>query len=172
MTNQQGVEGGQVGLIADQGYQAAVLRLIEGSRERCLCSLFIVDIAGAADRTLVVDRVLLRLQAAVWRGVDVRLLIGGSRDNFEIARAVLTAKFRLDRLGVPSRLMAQRAVRGTHVKLVVADERMLVGSHNWSQGAFTNQTQDSVLVESSALAARLSAFFEEQWTRAVDAERV
>jgi phosphatidylserine/phosphatidylglycerophosphate/cardiolipin synthase-like enzyme len=169
---QQGIEGAEVALVADQEYFTTVTRLIEGSRKRCLCSMFIADLRSVKDKKVLVDRLLLQLQAAVWRGADTRLLLGGSRDNFEIARVVLTTKLRADRLAIPSRLMAARNVRGTHMKLIVADNRVLTGSHNWSFGAFTDQTQDSVLLESSALAARLAAFFEDQWVRAEGVQHV
>jgi phosphatidylserine/phosphatidylglycerophosphate/cardiolipin synthase-like enzyme len=52
------------------------------------------------------------------------------------------------------------------VKLVVADDHVLTGSHNWSGGAFEGQVQDSVMVTSPDLAAYLSAVFETQWSAA------
>lgn len=162
----QGVQSARVHLVADADYAPVVSRVVDECTQRCTCSLFIVDLADGSDRELVVDTLLLRLQAAQWRGVQVQLLLGGSRDNFDIAEVALAARIRAERLGLPARLMASRDVRGSHVKLVVADDWTLLGSHNWSFGAFTNQTQDSLLFESPALAARMADYFDRQWGRA------
>lgn len=67
------------------------------------------------------------------------------------------------------RLLAARPRRGSHVKLVIADERVLTGSQNWSHGAFFEQTQDALLLDSAALAAQLGVLFAGQWQRAAGA---
>jgi phosphatidylserine/phosphatidylglycerophosphate/cardiolipin synthase-like enzyme len=99
--------------------------------------------------------------------VDVRLLIGGSRTNFEIAEISDLARARALQLGIPCRWLTSRDVRGSHAKVVVADHETLVGSHNWSPGAFgDDQTQDSLWVASADLAAYLASEFRTQWRRA------
>jgi phosphatidylserine/phosphatidylglycerophosphate/cardiolipin synthase-like enzyme len=131
-----------------------------------LCSVFIVDLHPGRDKDLLVDKMVIELQAARWRGADVRLLIGGSRTNADIAQLAVAARSRAAALGIPSRALMAAPVRGSHVKLVVADDTAFIGSHNWSVGAFTNQSQDSVAVDSDALSAFLADRFEEQWQRA------
>lgn len=155
----------QVRLVSDGEYLEVVRSMIHNARQRCLCSLFIVDLTPSRDTELVVDSLLIELQAAAWFGVDTRLLIGGSRSNFEIAEMTLTAQRRAKQLRIPSRLLEAVNIRGSHLKLVVADDHVLTGSHNWSIGAFTTQTQDSVLVRSASLAEEMAGLFERQWNR-------
>jgi len=114
----------------------------------------------------MVDSVLTEIRNAIWRGVDARILIGGSRTNFNIARLSDAARTRALELGIPCRLLTSTNIRGSHTKMVIADKWVLTGSHNWSGGAFTDQTQDSLIIESDALSAYLSKLFEEQWNRA------
>lgn len=161
-----GVLGGRATLVPDQTYEPALRALVEGTVRRCLCSVFIVDVSPLRDRTLRVDALLGALAAARWRGVDVRLLIGGSRGNLDIAETADAARARARELDLPCRWATSKPGRGTHVKLVVADDRVLTGSHNWSGGAFQEQVQDSVLVASPDLAAYLTAVFEAQWSAA------
>lgn len=159
------VEGGEVRLVRDTDYGPEVLRLVRGARERCWCSLFIVDLHPGRDPELAVPGVLRELAVATWRGVDARLLLGGSRSNLAIAHAVTTTLMVARHLGIPSRGLA-RDQRGSHVKLVVADDWVLTGSHNWSPGSFGGETQDSVAVRSADLASGLAALFRGQWRRA------
>ncbi len=160
-----GVPAGQVRLVPDDDYPGTVRALIGRANRHCLCSLFIVDLLPAGDPDLQVHEVFRALQAAIWRGVDTRLLIGGSRTNLDIAERSVTARFWAEEHNIPVRWLTAQAIRGSHLKLVVADEYILTGSHNWSGGAFTNQTQDSVLVQSAALATRFVHLFNEQWLR-------
>jgi hypothetical protein len=161
------VSGGSVRLVADGEYLPTLLSLVGSVSWRCLCSIFLVDLAPARDPSLLVDSVLFDLQEARWRGVDVRLLIGGSRTNFEIAELSELARARTLQLGIPCRWLTSRNVRGSHSKLVIADRRVLTGSHNWSPGAFGDeQTQDSLLIDSPDLAAYLASEFRRQWRRA------
>ena len=161
-----GVTGGLASLVPDQAYEPVLRGLIDTALHRCLCSVFIVDASPVRDRLLRVDAVLRALAAAQWRGVDARLLVGGSRGNLDIAETADAARARARELGVPCRCAMSAPRRGTHVKLVIADDRVLTGSHNWSGGAFQDQVQDSVLVDSPDLSAYLTAVFEGQWRRA------
>jgi len=161
-----GVMPARVRLSPDSDYPLTLRALIEKSTRYCLCSLFIVDLLPAGDPDLLVHEVFRTLQGALWRGVDTRLLIGGSRTNLDIAERSVTARSWAEEHGIPVRWLTAQAVRGSHVKLVVADDYVLTGSHNWSGGAFTDQTQDSVLVQSAALATRFVHLFDGQWLRA------
>ena len=157
-------------LVADGDYLPALRDMVARSTWRCLASVFIVDPTPARDGRLAVDDLLLELQEARWRGVDVRLLIGGSRENIEIAEISDLARARALELGLPCRWLSSSKVRGSHVKLVVADHEVLTGSHNWSAGAFGHaQTQDSLWLSSPELAAHLASVFRNQWRRAEEA---
>lgn len=162
--------GCPVRLVTDGDYLPTLRDMVARSTWRCLVSVFIVDLSPARDGSLAVDNLLLDLQEARWRGVDARLVIGGSRANIEIAEISDAARARALQLGIPCRWLSSRKVRGSHVKLVVADDEVLTGSHNWSPGAFgSGQTQDSLWLASSNLAAHLASQFRRQWRRADEA---
>jgi phosphatidylserine/phosphatidylglycerophosphate/cardiolipin synthase-like enzyme len=153
-------------IVADGDYHQTVLQLLRRSVGRCLCSVFIVDHDLRDDAQLRVDGVLVELASAAWRGVDAKLLIGGSRRNREIRSAALLAWARARELGIDTRLAAASKNNESHAKLVITDRHVLMGSHNWSRGMFGSETQDSVLLESPALAAALGTYFSGTWTRA------
>jgi hypothetical protein len=161
-----GVREARVSWVADAEYFPVASRLIARARYRALCSVFIVDPDVDHDPALRVDSLLFELECARWRGGEARLLIGGSHDNLEIARACFAAVASAKLHRVPARWLTRRAVRGSHAKLVIVDSTVLTGSHNWSGGAMDGQVQDSVLVESAPLAARLARVFAGQWARA------
>lgn len=161
-----GVKQARVRLLPDNSYRPALNSAVQNAFRRVLCSIFIVDVSPGRDRTLMVDSLLVELGAAKWRGADVRLLIGGSRTNFDIAQLAVAARTRAQSLRIPCRALMALPVRGSHSKMVITDDTVFLGSHNWSPGAFSNQVQDSISIESKALSAVLSDLFEMQWKRA------
>lgn len=150
-------------LVPDDVYRTVAASLVNGAAGHCLASLFIVDPNPLEDSDLVVDALLHDMAGAAWRGADSRLLIGGSRDNARIRDACLLARARAQELGLPARLLAATDHRSDHAKIVVADDAVLLGSHNWSPGALTDQTQDSVLIRDAALAGWFTTRFEALW---------
>ena len=95
----------------------------------------------------------------------MRLLIGGSRDNLQMAEGSATALAVAKQLGLTTRWLTSRNSRGSHVKFVLADDEVLLGSHNWSLSSFAQSTQDSVWFQSPELAAYLCDAFAAQWLR-------
>ena len=161
-----GISGGQARLVADQQYYEVARQLIAQARNICLASLFIVDLkTSGTEPDLKVYELLKLLQQAQWRGVRTRLLIGGSRKNVIIAESAEIARYTALRLGLECKWLTSEDVRGSHCKLVVSDDSVLIGSHNWSAPAFTSQIQDSLLIKSSGLAAYFAAYFDRQWNR-------
>jgi len=161
-----GVLGAKITLVSDSSYATVVRKLIAASRHVCFCNLFIVDLRPRSDEELAIHSLLIDLAAATWRGVDVRLLVGGSRSNLDMALTAELARTVAGVMKIPCRWLTCHPTRGSHSKWVVGDDWVLIGSHNWSSGAFAGQTQDSVLVRSDALAAYLGSKFESLWMRA------
>jgi len=161
-----GIASAGVALVSDAAYRKAAAAIIERAKFHCLAMVFIVDPDPIEDEKLSVDSLLQDLAAAAWRGVDARLIVGGSRENRDILDGCLLARSRAISLGAPARLLAATEQRSVHTKMLVTDNRVLLGSHNWSPGALGGQRQDSVLVEDSALAAFLISRFEQQWVNA------
>src|SRR5262249_32585802 len=85
-TDTLGVLGAQAALVSDRAYEKIVKSMIGRARRRGWASLFRIDLA-TPDPKLRVLGAMHELAAAQWRGVDVRLLIGGSRDNLQMAES-------------------------------------------------------------------------------------
>jgi hypothetical protein len=149
--------------VSDGDYSDVARTIIDASIGRCWCTVFIVDHAVDVDPTVRVDSLLMALASAQWRGVDARLLIGGSRTNERILEATLMARARAIELGIDTHVAASQGREDIHAKLVICDDRLLIGSHDWSLGMFGGQTQDSVLLEHAPLAVWLCEYFETQW---------
>jgi len=157
------VTGATCELLVDGEYSQALRQSIQSAQRRCLCSLFIIDLKTRCTGNCISD-VIDDLWEAHWRGVDVRVLIGGSRSTFAIAEAAAIALAHLTERGIPGRWLTwEKDVRGSHSKTVIADETLLLGSHNWSPGSFHKDTQDSVRITSAPLAAYFSELFESRW---------
>ena len=153
-----------VSVVADGEYHDVVQRLARRSRWRFVANVFIVDPTPGRDPLLKVDGILWDMSLAFLRGVDVRLMIGGSRSNRQIAEATIMAHWRARQLGIPTRLLAFHPKLSSHSKVVVSDTVTLAGSHNWSGGAFSgSQVQDSILITSADAAAFFASRFDRQW---------
>jgi phosphatidylserine/phosphatidylglycerophosphate/cardiolipin synthase-like enzyme len=152
-------------LVSDRRYPKVLSGMIERARERVWASLFMVDLDVATDRKHAVLGILDELAATRWRGADVRLIVSGSRDNLIIAEATATAVAVSRQMGIPTKWLGARARRGSHAKFVIADNEVLLGSHNWSPTAFLTSKQDSAWFESPSLAAYLCSLFAAQWLR-------
>jgi phosphatidylserine/phosphatidylglycerophosphate/cardiolipin synthase-like enzyme len=163
-TDTLGVLDAEVALVSDGEYETVVTGMTQRARRRVWASLFMLDLTTPDPRLRVLG-VLQELAAARWRGVDVRLLIGGSRGNLQMAESSATALAMAKLLELATRWMTSRDARGTHAKFVVADDEVLAGSHNWSLSAFARSAQDSVWLRSPELAAYLSDAFTAQWLR-------
>lgn len=161
-----GVDAPKVALIYDNKYYITLQNIIAKSNRICLASVFIVELkSGGFDRDLKVYQILKLLREAQWRGVEVKLIIGGSRDNLLIAQSSEVARYITLSMGIDCKWLTSVDLRGSHSKVVIADDFVLSGSHNWSASAFINQIQDSILVESPALSSYCQDIFYNQWNR-------
>jgi phosphatidylserine/phosphatidylglycerophosphate/cardiolipin synthase-like enzyme len=155
----------KVALISDRRYPKILRGMIQRARRRVWASVFIIDVNPAADPGHAVLDILQEMAAAQWRGSDVRLIANGSRTNFAIAEAVATAVAVARQLNLPTRWLGARDRRGSHAKYVIADDEVLIGSHNWSPSGFLGSVQDSAWLRSPSLSAYLCALFAAQWQR-------
>jgi len=154
----------------DEDYGAYLLEAIRASKLRIWASIFIVDVRFLEDRERRVRTVLQELSFARWRGVDVRLVLGDSDRSAAIHVANGTSRRYADSLGVPVRTF-RHARQSTHSKYVVIDDHsVLVGSQNWTHGAFGDYAEDAVAVRSSDLNTQLALDFEEAWLSAASGD--
>ena len=152
-------------LIPDAEYLGFVRRLFSDAKRRCFASLFLTGVGSWRAREFDMDGLLLALVEARWRGVDARLLVGGARTSPAMIQMAEAARKRARVLRVPCRWLTSIPKVAGHAKVVIADDHVLVGSHNWTDGGF-NGKSDSVCVASASLAHRLEKRFEQQWAEA------
>lgn len=135
---------GTVEYLDDGEYLPVLLKLIRSARQSIVISMYHVAVGT---RTPTVDRVLDELSAAAARGIYVYLVLNmpvNPSDSQEQAHHRVAEALRAK--GVDVRL----AVPGlqVHRKMIVVDlATIIVGSHNWSEGALTGKG----VYESSAL---------------------
>ena len=136
--------GGEAVLLSDGNYVSFASRTFGDSKSRILASVFIIDPRVGDAPEPHVFNLLIACQLA-----------------WDLCRA----------LGLDARWLTAMDTRGSHMKLVVADDTVIVGSHNWSAGAFDGQSQESVAIRSPSLAAVCARTFENQWNRTEHAPR-
>ena len=158
-----GIESTMAGLIIDAQYRTTVRMLCQRARRRIYASVFIVELVSDSGLETEVIKLLDDLMDAYNRSVDVRLMIGGSSQNIDIQDKTEAALVHCRRLGIPCHLVALQSEKSSHKKIVVADNYVLIGSHNWSPGSFRGQTQDSVLVQDARLAAYFAHQLAQDW---------
>jgi len=112
-------------------------------------AVFIIDPRPEEDAAGTVRLVLDALVRARWRGVDVRVLVGGSSRTPAIELAGRVARRYLQSQGVPCRqFVGRRGETSLHSKYVVADDAVVVGSHNWTRRALVSDDELSLAVTS------------------------
>jgi phosphatidylserine/phosphatidylglycerophosphate/cardiolipin synthase-like enzyme len=160
-----GIDNAVVSFVPDRKYKDTAELLVLRAKSRIYASVFILEILGDDEFDLSVANLLDRVKEAHDRGVYVRLLIGGSRSNYDIQDTTETALEYCTIRGIPTQLVSASADRTSHQKILVVDDHVLLGSHNWSPGAFGGQTQDSVLIEDSRLASYFAFQIGQQWLK-------
>ncbi len=160
-----GVFNSKAGLVSDDQYHQVVKWLSLRSRIRIYASIFIIDIlpSDESDNDNLIINLLNDLQRAFLRGVDVKLIIGGSKNNLNIQDTAESTLEYCRLLKIPCQLFSIHSEMSSHKKLLVADDRILVGSHNWSYGAFSGQIQDSILIEDKRLASYFADEIAIEW---------
>lgn len=125
--------------------------------------MFIIDHNFDEKTQYLVDELLFEIACASWRGAYCKLLIGGSRENDSILFPALAAKARAEELGIESKIVSSQKNQNSHLKLVIVDDFVITGSHNWSKALTGDQVQDSIAILDSGLASFTSVYFNNQW---------
>jgi len=153
--------------LAGRDYLPYLLSLIDRARHSVLATIFIIDPRPETDLGGNVRLVLDTLARARWRGIDVRVIVGSSRQTPAIELADRVARRRLADLGVLCRPYATEGPSGSlHSKYLVIDDIVVVGSHNWSHQALCLDDELTLAVRSKDLSLRLRSVFEGEWERA------
>jgi hypothetical protein len=126
---------------------------LAGARRRLLVTVPYVHPRAPAVAPLLAD--LGRAKAG---GLDVRLLLGSVPDDPAAA-----TPGDLKRLGFAVRVMDPLRSTTGHAKGLVADDTVVAGSCNWSQGGLHGNLEAALAVADGAVAAPFAAAFERDW---------
>jgi len=107
------------------------------------------------------NRLIEALGQAARRGVDVRVILDRSDYNEGINRVNDETSERLGKTGVKVRFDREDVT--THAKLVIVDEKAMVGSANWGYQAMDVRNESSLLVQDKAVVEDLTRYFLEMW---------
>ena len=149
---------GQVEYLRDDQYLPALLRVIDGAKQSIFGTMFVFS--EQKTEALAQEAILTALARAAQRGVYAYLVlhVPETPTNTLLEEHSNRAEV-LRRLGVDVRL--GRPERPMHAKLFVVDQsRVLLGSHNWSEGSLdgTRVHESSLLVTLSQPDERLADY--------------
>lgn len=160
-----GVTSARTTLVCDHDYFPTLSAMVRQAYRRVSASIFIVDMNPDGEDFARIHALFVELKNAMWEGCDVRLIISGSKTNMQIAQAAMTSHQMALSMGLRSVTPMASDAELSHAKYVVADDYVLLGSHNWSPDDEDHQSQDSVLIRSAAYASYCRHTFDQQWKR-------
>lgn len=149
---------GRVAYLPDGELQPALRRLIQTARQSILIGMYVFSEQKSAEP--FTDEIIQDLEDAVRRGVYVYLLLytpGSSADRLDEHHS--NRAERLRRAGIDVRLALPSVP--LHMKTVVVDlSKVIVGSHNWSEGALSGKRvyESSALIVLDGQESRLADF--------------
>jgi phosphatidylserine/phosphatidylglycerophosphate/cardiolipin synthase-like enzyme len=136
-------------LINDRDYTPAAVHLINQAERRIYLLQFVIYDDGA------VGQILDALISAQSRGVDIQVMAD------EEAGQTSQALQRLQEAGIDTKLDDPGVT--THNKMLVVDDHVLVGSHNFSANAMERNIESSVWVRRPQVTAFYARYFESLW---------
>ncbi|MEM0015272.1 MAG: phospholipase D-like domain-containing protein [Zestosphaera sp.] len=146
-----------VDLLTDKDYYHTLLNVLSKANK----SIYVIMYAMKYDPNEPGDPVnilLSRVVDACRRGLDVRVLV----DDVTYTSYRETMDY-LKSNGVPVRLDKSSSVT-THAKVVVVDDQyVFVGSHNWTESALSYNHEVTALIESDTIARQVKNYFSILW---------
>jgi phosphatidylserine/phosphatidylglycerophosphate/cardiolipin synthase-like enzyme len=162
--------GGVGSLLCDEAYLDYLHAVLPKARRRVWVSQFLIGLDPDSDTDGLVRGLCHELGRQAWKGLDVRVLLSPFLAGEPAYQLNAPAREFLGARGV--RVRTYRAPEhsrrdGLHSKLVLLDgDRAVVGSHNWSSGAFCANREMSVAVRSVDVTRRLDMTFRRLWEAA------
>ena len=155
--------------LRNKDYFIFLLDAISAARFRIWATIFLVDITVLSDQRLYVRKLINNLVYANWRNVDVRLILGKSKIAPLIQNMNLTSARYIKDKGINVRIFHSAEDSSTHSKYVIIDHDLIIlGSHNWSHGGFSQYIEDSIAVHSKNLCRNLEEEFLESWNSSLE----
>jgi phosphatidylserine/phosphatidylglycerophosphate/cardiolipin synthase-like enzyme len=148
---------GSVRCLPDGDYYKALIASIRGARRTIRVSMFFFS--NPTNKRHPNYALIGELLRAHGRGVDIRIVLDADRETDIYHSRRINAKVQeyLTSKGIAVRFDAPDSVN--HSKFLVADEdKVLVGSHNWTAGSFHRLHDLSLEVHSEGIAALCTGF--------------
>ena len=146
-------------LLPNKAYYLWTLKLVERANKSIHIAVYVMKYDPKEPPSSdPVNMLLLKLVEAKNRGVDVKVVV----DDVTLRSYPKTIQY-LKANGIPVRLDPKGGIT-THAKIVIVDgEWIIIGSHNWTESALSNNNEYSVLIRSKSLAAKVEEYFDGLW---------
>lgn len=148
--------------LSDDDYFYFLIDAIQKAKQRIYATIFIVD--PLKDHSNKIKKILDELLYAKWKGLDVKLIIGRSEKCFVIDMCGRAAKKYCDVMNVPAKFSNPPDDYSLHSKYLIIDDNLVImGSHNWIASDIFNNKEESVAVYSKDAAINLTEEFNILW---------
>ncbi len=143
------IDVGPTRAVNDRDFLLPALHVIEAASERIRIAEYLLYDDSP------VDEIVVELLDAVERGVRVQVLADEEGPDTATVLASLEAG------GVETQLDSNQVV--LHNKLVIADDVVLVGSHNFTDAAMERNHEGTVLIDDGEVAAWYATWYDAMW---------
>ena len=139
--------------IAERDYFDLLMACVEKAKRRIYANIFLFDARPERDIHGQVLDLTLALAKQHRLGVDVRVLMNGQVQTPVLGVANVATGIILESHGVLHRRIfnADNKRIGSHAKFAIFDDMAVVGSANWTDDAFNDNTEETVLLRGNAV---------------------
>lgn len=157
------VESGAVKTLVNRQYFPEVLALFGTATQRVRVVMYGIKY-DPKYRNSKVNQLVEALAAAHGRGLDVAVVLDLSDYNATLNEVNAPAKEYLAAAGVAVYDDAEKIT--THAKMILADDRVVIGSANWGYDALERRNETCVVIRDPAIVAYFAAYFDRPDLRA------
>lgn len=155
-------KGNKVIKLSDDDYFYFLIDAIKKAKKKIYATIFIVD--PLKDLSDKVKKILDELSYAKWKGLTIKLVVGYSNKSFIIDMCGRATKKYCDTINIPTRFCNPPDDYSLHSKyIIIDDDLVIVGSHNWTASDIFSNTEESIAVYSKDTAINLTKEFDELW---------
>ncbi len=146
----------------DRGYEAVAKALIKKAKTSIEVVAYSMN-HNPNFKDGPVQRAVAELKAAVKRGVKVRVLLDQSPWSEFNTNINKTAISQLKKMGIEARLDPEQQI--THAKVLIVDDKFVVGTNNWGKGGFELYHEIGIRSEDKKVRDELRAYFDGIWKK-------